>query len=364
MRGFRGRGHLERAWTDLSRVEAPTHAGARLSSLHLPRTGARPIATGGTTTRDTLEATNGRTPPDGAVDAPRAEARPFVKWAGGKTQIVGDLLALAPERIDTYYEPFVGGGALFFRLAADPDRRPRRAVLNDLNAELIATFRAVRDDVDALIERLDDLQRGYVDLDDPGREERYYEMREEYRGLVSGGAEDLDLATLLVFLNKTCFNGLYRVNMSGEFNVPYGRYVRPRICDAEGLRAASDALANAELRSVDFEEACAGAGPDDFVYFDPPFYPLSPTSSFTAYTGSDFDHDDQLRLKWRVDELREAGTPVLLSNSPHQWVLGLYEGSRYEIERIPARRMINSRGTGRGPIDELAVLSYEPPPPA
>jgi DNA adenine methylase len=151
------------------------------------------------------------------------------------------------------------------------------------------------------------------------------------------------------------------VNLRGEFNVPYGRYARPRICDADGLRAASDALASAELLSVDFEEACDGAGPGDFVYFDPPFYPLSPTSSFTAYTGSDFDHGDQLRLKWRVDALREAGTPVLLSNSPHQWVLGLYEGSRYGIERIPARRMINSQGAGRGPIDELAVTSYDPP---
>ncbi|MXZ63507.1 MAG: DNA adenine methylase, partial [Chloroflexi bacterium] len=151
----------------------------------------------------------------------------------------------------------------------------------------MATFRAVRDDVEPLIERLDDLQDAYLDLDDAGREARYYEVREEYRQLLGGGAADLDIATLLIFLNKTCFNGLYRVNMRGEFNVPYGRYARPRICDAEGLRAASDALANAELRSVDFEEACAGAGPSDFVYFDPPFYPLSPTSSFTAYTGSD-----------------------------------------------------------------------------
>ncbi|MDE2696486.1 MAG: DNA adenine methylase [Chloroflexota bacterium] len=336
-------------------MERPVDALAGASDYHQPispRPGARPITTA---------AVNGQTPADVEDALVRAGARPFVKWAGGKTQIVGDLLALAPTTIDTYYEPFVGGGALFFRLAADPDRRPRRAVLNDLNAELMATFRAVRDDVEPLIERLDDLQDAYLDLDDAGREARYYEVREEYRQLMAGGAADLDLATLLIFLNKTCFNGLYRVNMRGEFNVPYGRYARPRICDAEGLRAASDALANAELLSVDFEEACAGAGPDDFVYFDPPFYPLSSTSSFTAYTGSDFDHDDQLRLKWRVDAMREAGTPVLLSNSPHQWVLGLYEGSRYGIARIPARRMINSRGNGRGPIDELAVTSYEPP---
>ena len=330
----------------------PSRGRAPIITTSPPAPGARAITT---------TAVNGQAPVDAEDAAARGGARPFVKWAGGKTQIVGDLLALAPRSIDTYYEPFVGGGALFFRLAADPARRPRRAVLNDLNRELMASFRAVRDAVEALIEHLDGLQRAYLDLDDAGREARYYELREEYRALVAGAATDLDIATLLIFLNKTCFNGLYRVNTSGEFNVPYGRYARPRICDAEGLRAASDALANAELLSVDFEEACAGAGRDDFVYFDPPFYPLSPTSSFTAYTGSDFDHADQLRLKWRIDALREAGTPVLLSNSPHQWVLGLYEGSRYGIARIPARRMINARGNGRGPIDELAVTSYDPP---
>ncbi len=316
-----------------------------------PRPGARRIAT---------PAANGQTPTDHAKTRVRVEARPFVKWAGGKTQIVDKLAALAPARIDTYYELFVGGAALFFRLAADPDRRPRRAVLNDLNAELMATFRAVRDDVESLIEQLADLERAYVDLDPDGRNDRYYEVREEYRELVAAdGAADLDLAALLIFLNKTCFNGLYRVNRSGQFNVPHGRYVRPRILDEPGLRAASDALTTAELHSVDFEEACEGAGPDDFVYLDPPFYPLSETSSFTAYTGRDFDRDDQLRLKWRIDALREREVPVLLSNSPHEWVVGLYEGSRYVIERIPARRMINSQGDGRGPVDELAVMSYE-----
>ena len=292
-------------------------------------------------------------------------ARPFLKWAGGKTQILDELVARSPARIDTYYEPFLGGGALFFRLAADPERRPRRAVLNDLNRELVTGFRAVRDDVEQLIGRLGELERAYLELDTDGRNDRYYEVREQYRELVAAdSAADLDLAALLIFLNKTCFNGLYRVNRSGQFNVPHGRYARPRILDEPGLRAASDALATAELRSVDFEEACEGAGPGDFVYLDPPFYPLSETSSFTAYTGKDFDRDDQLRLKWRMDALREREVPVLLSNSPHAWVVGLYEGSRYVIERIPARRMINSRGNGRGPIDELAVTSYAPPAPA
>ena len=294
----------------------------------------------------------------GAAEAPetQAAARPFLKWAGGKTQILEELISRAPERIDTYYEPFLGGGALFFRLAADPQRRPRRAVLNDLNHELIAAFRAVRDDAGALIERLGERERAYLDLDGEGRGDYYYAVRQEYRDVVAdGGASDIEVASRLIFLNKTCFNGLYRVNRRGEFNVPHGRYVRPRILDAAGLEAASAALAGVELRSMDFKEACVGAGPGDFVYFDPPFQPLSDTSSFTAYTERGFSRDDQLRLKFCIDGLRERGAPVLLSNSPHQWVIGLYEGSRYTIAHMPARRAINARGNGRGPIDELAI---------
>ena len=234
-------------------------------------------------------------------------------------------------------------------------------MLNDLNRELIVAFRAVRDDAGALIERLGELERAYLDLDGAERADCYYSVRQEYRELVTdGGASDLEVASRLIFLNKTCFNGLYRVNRSGEFNVPHGRYVRPRILDAPALEAASAALAAVELRSVDFEEACESAGPDDFVYFDPPFQPLSRTSSFTAYTEGGFGHEDQLRLKFCIDGLRERGAPALLSNSPHQWVIGLYEGSRYEIAHMPARRAINSRGNGRGPIDELAITSYEP----
>lgn len=285
-----------------------------------------------------------------------------MKWAGGKAQIVEALVALTPPSIETYYEPFVGGGALFFRLATDPDRRPRRAVLNDLNAELMATFRAVRDDVESLIGHLGELERGYLDLDFGGRDGLFYAVREEYRELVaSGDGPDIDLAARLIFLNKTCFNGLYRVNRSGQFNVPHGRYDRPRILDDPGLRAASEALSIAELRSVDFEEACAGAGLGDFVYFDPPFYPLSSTSSFTAYTGSDFKHADQLRLKLLADAVRADEAAVLLSNSSREWVVGAYEGSGYQIEFIPARRMINSQGDARGPVEELAILGYEAP---
>ena len=277
-----------------------------------------------------------------------------MKWAGGKTQILDALVRRAPRSIATYYEPFVGGGALFFRLAADPERRPRRAVLNDLNRELVTTYEVVRDALGPLVERLELLQRDYLAAGDDARAERYYAVR------AATPATPVEIAARLLFLNKTCFNGLYRVNRSGAFNVPHGRYRKPRILDAAALEAASAVLQDVDLLSVDFEEACAAAGPGDFVYLDPPFHPLSETSSFTAYTERSFGRADQLRLKWRIDALRERGAPVMLSNSPHQWVVGLYEGSRYHLDRVPARRAINSRGAGRGAIDELTVTSYEP----
>ena len=309
---------------------------------HTPRTGDSAIA---------HDATAVEPPP---VDA-RPQARPFLKWAGGKTQLREELVRRLPPRIDSYYEPFAGGGALFFRLASDPERAPRRAVLNDLNAELITTYEAVRDSVEPLSDRLNSLEHDYLARDAEGRAEDFYAVRAE------APTEPLEVAARLIFLNKTCFNGLYRVNRSGRFNVPHGRYQRPRILDRDGLQAASAALAGVELLSVDFEEACAGAGPGDLVYFDPPFHPLSETSSFTAYTQGDFGRGDQLRLKWCIDGLRERGAPTLLSNSPHQWILGLYEGSRYEIDRVSARRAINAQGQGRGPIDELAITSYPQP---
>ena len=292
-----------------------------------------------------------------ADDAPPAAARPFVKWAGGKAGVAGELAALAPSRIGAYYEPFAGGGALFFRLAADPARRPRRAVLNDLNAELMTAYEVVRDDPEALARLLAAHEADYLARDRAGRAERYYEVRAQ------APEDPAEVAARLIFLNKTCFNGLYRVNREGRFNVPHGRYARPRILDRAALLAASAALAGAELRSVDFEEACAGAGPGDFVYFDPPFEPLSATSSFTAYTAGNFGREDQKRLRWRADDLHARGAAVLISNSPHEWVRGLYESGRhYRIASIPARRAINARGDGRGPVGELAIATYGAPP--
>lgn len=282
-------------------------------------------------------------------------ARPFLKWAGGKSQLLPELVTRSPRRIDTYYEPFLGGGALFFALIEDPERAPRRAVLNDLNRDLITAYEVVRDAPDALIAGLAVLEAEYFDTDDHGREALFYQVR-DHRVPAPG----IEVATRLIFLNKTCYNGLFRVNRRGEFNVPFGRYKSPRILDRDGLQAASKALGSVELRSSDFEEVCAAAGSDDFVYFDPPFHPLSPTASFTAYTAREFGPPEQLRLKRLIDDLTRRGTPMLLSNSPHPWIRGGYEFAGYCIEEVQARRAINSRGDGRGPIGELLVTNYDP----
>jgi len=283
-----------------------------------------------------------------------AAARPFLKWAGGKTQLLPALLERAPRAIDTYYEPFVGGGAFFFALIAEPDLAPRRAVLNDMNHELVTTYTVVRDHLEELLARLEVLSADYYGEDEEGRASYYYAVRDEQR------SAPVEVAARLIFLNKTCFNGLYRVNRQGRFNVPHGRYKKPAILDRPNLEAASRALQDAEIVHGDFEAICADAGPDDFVYFDPPFHPLSDTASFTAYTEGAFGRDDQLRLRWLMDSLGERGVSVMLSNSPHEWIVGVYEGGKYQVERTPARRAINSKGDGRGVVDELVVTNDYP----
>jgi DNA adenine methylase len=267
-----------------------------------------------------------------------------------------ELEPRTPHAIGTYFEPFVGGGAMLFALLG-AEEPPAHAVINDRNEELMAAYEAVRDDVDALIERLSVLEQAYLAGDEEGRAAYFYAVREEQ----PDPADRLETAARLVFLNRTCFNGLYRVNRSGRFNVPHGRYRNPRIVDEAALRAASEALQATEFRAVDFEEACEPAVEGDFVYFDPPFYPLSETSSFTEYTQGAFLKAEQLRLRWLIDQLTERGVRVMLSNSPAEWIIGVYEGAsrdEYRLEYIPARRPINARGDGRGPIDELLVTNY------
>ena len=274
-------------------------------------------------------------------------AKPFLKWAGGKTALLPELLKAAPEQIETYYEPFVGGGALFFALQAEC--RFKHAVLSDSNQELINAYTQVRDNVENVIDVLATHQRKYRRARDP--EDYYYRIRGKRLTCDLGGAANL------IFLNKTCYNGLFRVNSNGRFNVPHGTYDNPTICDETTLRQSSLALADVELVTADFSFTRARAGPGDFVYADPPYLPISSSSNFTSYTSGGFGYGGQCRLARIAHVLRHQGAEVVVSNSSHHLLRQLYEGLGFRIEEVEVHRAINSDPDGRGRIKEFLVLS-------
>ena len=279
--------------------------------------------------------------------------RPVVKWAGGKSALAPRLLAHFPRKIGTYVEPFCGGAAVFFALAAEPRRRFAHAVLTDQNEDLIALYRALQTDVATLAGRLAELADRHLALDDAARERHYYEVREA----TPPQGDLVARAARLVFLNKTCFNGLWRVNASGRNNVPFGRYTRPKIYDPDALRAASRALAGVELHVADFEAVTAPLRKGDFVYFDPPYVPLSRTASFTAYAAGGFGPDDQRRLVATLGRLRDRDVRAILSNACSPDTRALYEGFHQDV--VPMRRSINSDVKKRGLVDELVVSTHE-----
>lgn len=274
-------------------------------------------------------------------------AKPFLKWAGGKTALLPELLKAAPQRIETYYEPFLGGGALFFALQAEG--RFRRAVLSDSNRELINAYTQVRDNVEGLIRALKVHQRKYREAED--RAEYYYAIRAKKLTCSLGGAANL------IFMNKTGYNGLYRVNSKGRFNVPHGRYKNPNICDEDNLRAASEALQGVELRVADFAAGPRLAGTGDLVYFDPPYVPMSETAYFTSYTAKEFGMDEQERLANTAATLAAQGSSVALSNSGHPDVAAMYRSQVFRLEEVQVRRAINSKAEGRGPVREYLIQS-------
>jgi DNA adenine methylase len=281
--------------------------------------------------------------PDGdeELDVGESAPAPFLKWAGGKRQILAELLKETPDGIDTYYEPFVGGGALFFALASAG--RFRRAVLADCNPDLIDCYLAIKTDVDAVITAL---RRLPIDRD------QYYEIR-----AIDPATLDLAArAARTIYLNKVGFNGLYRVNSRGQFNVPYGKYNNPTICNERRLRADARVLRDVTLECRDFSESVAPAGPGDFVYFDPPYVPLSSTASFTAYAKSPFGPVEQARLAAVLRALGQRQVPALLSNSFCPTTRALYRGLR--PRSVQVRRSINSVGDKRGPVKELLVKSF------
>jgi DNA adenine methylase len=263
--------------------------------------------------------------------------RPFVKWAGGKRQLLPELLRHAPTSFGRYFEPFVGGGALFFELS------PPRAVLADVNRRLIRTYQGVRDHVDDVIALLAHY---------PHQEKFFYEMRD----LDIDRESDAKVAAWFIYLNKIGFNGLYRVNRRDRFNVPFGRHRNPTICDEPTLRACSAALQSADLRVADFEDVVAEAQEGDLVYFDPPYVPLSVTSNFTAYSKDKFDLAGQVRLRDVALALKRRGVHVLLSNSSAEFVRSLY-GSEFETIEVSATRLVNSKANRRGAITELVIIA-------
>ncbi|MCY3567961.1 MAG: DNA adenine methylase [Chloroflexi bacterium] len=274
-------------------------------------------------------------------------AKPFLKWAGGKTALLPELLKAAPQQIETYYEPFLGGGALFFALQSEG--RFRRAVLSDSNKELVNAYVQVRDNVEGLIRALKVHQRKYREAED--RAEYYYTIRAKKLTCSLGGAANL------IFMNKTGYNGLYRVNSKGRFNVPHGRYKNPTICDEAGLRAASEALQGVELRVGDFAAGPRLAGAGDLVYFDPPYVPMSETAYFTSYTAKEFGMDEQERLANTAATLAAQGSSVALSNSGHPDVAAMYRSQVFRLEEVQVRRAINSKAEGRGPVREYLIQS-------
>lgn len=268
---------------------------------------------------------------------------PVVKWVGGKRQIIDQIFQYIPKNISTYYEPFFGGGAVLFEL------QPKKAVINDINKELINLYEVIKNNTEELLE---DLKTHKND------EEYFYYVRELDRDKASyNSLTPVQKASRIIFLNKTCYNGLFRVNKSGEFNAPFGRYKNPNIVNEITIRAVSNYFKKADITfmSKDFAEVLKGARKGAFVYLDPPYDPVSDTASFTGYDKGGFNRDEQIRLKNVCDKLNEKGIRFLLSNSATDFIKDLY--ADYQIELVKAKRAINSNGDKRGEIDEVLVMN-------
>ncbi len=267
-------------------------------------------------------------------------AAPFLKWAGGKAQLLKQLSPFFPKEFETYFEPFLGGGAVFFHL------RPEKAILSDTNPELVNVFQVVRDDAEALVAALD--------RHHPHRNSEAYFYR--VRKQVPSELTTVERAARTIFLNKTCYNGLWRVNAKGEFNVPFGKYKNPTLYKTENLQETCALLQGKIVTVGDYRDICEYPRTNDFVYLDPPYQPLSATSSFTGYTMESFNESDQKELASVFRKLDQRGCKVMLSNSATDSVKNLYQG--YRIGRVKAKRAINSQASGRGAIDELLIMNY------
>lgn len=293
------------------------------------------------------------------------KAKPFIKWVGGKSQLIEQLEALLPTDFDkrediTYIEPFVGGGAMLFHIL-QAHKNIKHAVINDINPDLITCYKTVRDSPDELIRSLASIQEDYYSVkDEEAKKEYYLRMRDRFN---TKPADPIENTTLFFFLNRTCFNGLYRVNKSGKFNVPCGRYKRPLICDADTIHADSRLLQRVTILTGDFEQTFGYIDGNTFFYFDPPYRPLSDTSSFNDYAKEAFNDAAQIRLKHFCDRLHNKKIPFMLSNSDclgkngtDRFFDDLYED--YDINRVWASRSVNADGAKRGKLTEILVRNY------
>ena len=292
------------------------------------------------------------------------QLKPFVKWVGGKSQLLDELEKMIPdddERVLTkYVEPMVGGGALLFNILSKYDFE--QIYISDINAELMNAYKAIKNNIDALVARLTEMQYMFLPMDENGRKYFYYSSRDKFNNLELNEGNSVEKAALFIFLNKTCFNGLYRVNKKGQFNVPMGSYKNPCICDEDNLRNVSKALQNVEIVCGDYTLSKSVIDSQSFVYIDPPYRPISQTSGFTSYNTDVFDDNEQIRLAKFIDEINETGAKIVLSNSDPKNVNEedtffeeLY--SSYKIKKVDASRMINSKSDGRGKIKELLICN-------
>lgn len=288
--------------------------------------------------------------------------KPFVKWAGGKSQLLNEIRAKYPKTIDKYCEPFVGGGAVLLDVLAN--FHLKEVLINDINAELVNTYSLIKYNVVELIKMLSDMQDSFWAKNDADRKAMYLAKRERFNDIKVNGYEQINLekAALFIFLNKTCFNGLYRVNSTGLFNVPMGAYKTPPICDAENLKLISKLLQNVQIKCGDYSECADFIDKNTFVYIDPPYRPLTATASFTSYSENEFGDKQQIELGKFVDEISARGAKVVASNSDPKnsdesdsFFDDLY--SSYTIVRVSAKRMINSKASGRGSINELLICN-------
>lgn len=287
--------------------------------------------------------------------------KPFVKWAGGKSQLLNEIRTKYPQKIERYCEPFVGGGAVLLDILANFS--PVEVMINDINSALVNTYRQVQNNIEPLISRLEVMQTEFWVADNEKRKTIYSQKRDLFNDLVNDNEDSLEKAALFMFLNKTCFNGLYRVNRKGQFNVPIGSYKKPPICDAENLRYVSKLLQNVKIKCGDYKDCADFIDGNTFVYIDPPYRPLTETASFTSYNENEFGDQQQIELGRFIDEITQKGARVVASNSDPKnadendnFFDNLY--AKYKIDRVSAKRMINSNAAGRGSVNEILICNF------